>query len=123
MTEQKNKNVKKVEYGYEVVWANTEEYTAKILVFEKENASTELHFHKNKNKNWFVNAGNFKVTWVDTKDGKSYAKELPEGSTFYVPALMPVVLESLQANSAMAEVSSSEKEEDFFRLNNAKDKK
>lgn len=110
-------SVVQTEWGYEIVWANTESYCGKILVFEKSGKRMPLHFHKSKSKSWFVNAGKFKVQWVDTSDGKIYAKELPEGSVFHVPALMPAMLESLMDNSAMAEVSSSITEEDLFRLN------
>jgi uncharacterized RmlC-like cupin family protein len=110
-------NVVKTEYGYEVTWASTDSYTGKILVFESIGAALPLHFHKNKNKSWFVNAGKFRVQWVDTLDGKYYAKERPEGSTFHVPALMPVSLESLAANSAMAEVSDQHLDSDVYRLN------
>lgn len=112
-------NVEQTEWGTEVTWAHKENYCGKILVFKKSNSRTSLHFHKNIDKSWFVNAGSFRVTWVDTQDGRSYAKELPEGSTFDVPALMPVMLESLQENSVMAEVSNGPTTQDFYRLNNA----
>src|SRR6056297_954847 len=112
-----NNNVIKTDYGYEIVWADTEWYCSKILVFEKANQKTSLHFHKKQDKSWFVNAGKFRVQWVDTTDGKSYATELPEGGTFHVPALMPVTLESLVDNSAMAETSNSNDTDDFYRLN------
>lgn len=105
------------DWGYEVIWAKKEGYCGKILVFEKSNKKLPLHFHKFKSKSWFVNAGKFKVQWVDTTDGKIYAQELIEGSVFHVPALMPVMLESLTDNSAMAEVGSDNEDTDFYRLN------
>jgi len=110
-------NVIKTDYGYDIVWTDTDVYCSKILVFEKAAQKTTLHFHKEKIKSWFVNAGKFRVQWVDTADGKMYAQELPEGATFHVPVLMPVQLESLSDNSAMAETSNSNKTDDFYRLN------
>ena len=110
-------NVIKTDFGYDIVWADTDAYCSKILVFEKTAQKTALHFHKEKTKTWFVNAGKFRVQWVDTEDGKVYAQELPEGGTFHVPILMPVQLESLADNSAMAETSNSNKVNDFYRLN------
>lgn len=107
----------KTEYGYEIVWANTDTYAGKILVFEKVGAKLPLHFHQQRSKSWFVNAGQFRVQWVNTVDGKCYAKELPEGSTFHVPALLPVSLESLVANSAMAETGNHSADADTYRLN------
>jgi len=46
-----------------------------------------------------------------------YAQELPEGGTFHVPVLMPVQLESLADNSAIAETSNSNDIDDYYRLN------
>jgi hypothetical protein len=108
-------NVLKTDYGYEVVWAQTDEYCGKILVFEKANNKLPLHFHKNKNKSWFVNTGKFKVQWIDTADGKSYVQELTEGNTFHILALTPVMLESLSENGAIAEVSNGALD-DFYKL-------
>lgn len=110
------KNVKQTDYGYEVTWANTTNYCSKILVFEKPNTKLPLHFHKDTTKSWFVNAGKFKVQWVDTKDAQSYARELEEGSVFHVNPLMPVTIESLAENSVLAETSSGSTEEDYYRL-------
>lgn len=109
-------SVIQTEWGYEIVWANTEFYCGKILVFEKANKKMPLHFHKNKSKSWFVNAGKFRVQWIDTSDGKAYAKELQEGSVFHIPALMPISLESLSDNSAMAECSNESNNNDSYKL-------
>lgn len=110
-------NVVKTEYGLEITWAETAEYCGKILVFEHIGSKLPLHFHKERSKSWFVNAGTFRVQWIDTNDGKAYAKELLEGSTFHVPALMPVALECLADNSAMAETSNGNSTTDVYRLN------
>jgi mannose-6-phosphate isomerase-like protein (cupin superfamily) len=110
-------NIKEKEWGYELVWADNEYYCSKILVFEKEGMKTQLHFHKDKHKTWFVNAGKFEVQWVDPKDGKAYSKELPEGSVFDIPPLFPVTLKSLLPNSAMAETSNNNIDDDYYRLN------
>jgi hypothetical protein len=112
-----NDIVIKTDYGYEIVWADTETYCGKILVFEKLNSKMPLHFHQQRSKSWFVNAGKFRVQWVDTQDGKCYTKELPEGSTFHVPALLPTSLESLVPNSAMAETGTNQLANDMYRLN------
>ena len=109
-------NVFKTDYGYEIVWASAESYCGKILVFENAKAKLPLHFHKLRSKSWFVNSGKFLVQWIDTVDGKYYSKELPEGSVFHVPALMPVSLESIVSNSAMAEAGSEEIDNDIFKL-------
>jgi len=108
-------NIKEFNWGREIIWAAKENYCGKILIFEKADSTTALHFHKSKDKSWFVNAGKFLVTWIDTKDGQAYSKELPEGSVFDIPALTPVKLKALQDNSAMAECSNSV-EDDFYKI-------
>ena len=110
-------NIKETEYGYEIVWTDNEYYCSKILVFEKADHQTRLHFHKDRHKSWFVNAGKFEVQWVDPKDGKAYSQELPEGAVFEVAPLLPVSLKSLAPNSAMAETSNNNNTEDYYRLN------
>lgn len=109
-----SENIKNHTWGKEVIWTSNENYCGKILIFEKENLNTPLHFHKKTNKSWFVNAGKFLVTWIDTTDGKAYSKELPEGSVFEVPALLPVKLQSLESNSAIAECSSNNQDDMCF---------
>jgi hypothetical protein len=110
-------NIKQTDYGYDIVWTDNEHYCSKILVFEKADKQTRLHFHKSRQKSWFVNAGKFEVQWVDPKDGKAYSKQLPEGSVFEVPTLLPVTLKSLADNSAMAETSNNNNADDYYRLN------
>lgn len=109
-------NIIKTDYGYDIVWANNDLYCSKILVFEKQGSKTPLHFHKSKTKTWFVNSGKFKVQWVDTSNGKSFAQELDEGSVFHVEPLKPVMLQSLINNSIMAETSSNNDLTDFYKL-------
>lgn len=108
-------NIKTTLYGYEITWADKETYCAKILIFEKAYAKFPLHFYKNKNRSWFVNAGKFNIRWIDTNEGKVYEQELLEGSVFDIPPLMPVLLESLTDNSSIAE-SSDGKENDIYKL-------
>jgi len=110
-------NIKETDYGYEIVWTDNEYYCSKILVFEKAEQKTRLHFHKDRHKSWFVNAGKFEVQWVDPKDGKAYSQELPEGAVFEVASLLPVSLKSLAPNSAMAETSNNNNVDDYYRLN------
>jgi hypothetical protein len=109
-------NVVKTTYGCEIAWAVSKTYSGKILVFENVNSVLPFHFHKQRNKSWFINSGKFKIQWIDTADGKRYAQELTEGGVFHVPALMPVMIESQAPGGAIAEVGDAELENDFFRL-------
>ena len=56
-------------WGFELVFANNDKYCGKLLVFERAGAKTSLVFHKEKAKSWFVNAGKFKVKFIDVATG------------------------------------------------------
>jgi mannose-6-phosphate isomerase len=103
-------------WGYEIVWANTNKYCGKILVFERPGAKTSLVIHKEKNKSWFVNAGKFKISFVDVATGEPRYSELEEGQTVDFAELVPHQLEALVPNSIIFEVGTSDYIEDRFRL-------
>lgn len=103
-------------WGYEIVWANNEKYCGKLLVFEKSGSKTSLVFHKEKMKSWFVNAGKFKITFVDTQTGQIKQAILEEGKTVDLGELGPHQLEALSPDSMIFEVGTPDYIEDRFRL-------
>jgi mannose-6-phosphate isomerase-like protein (cupin superfamily) len=44
-------------WGYELIWATTDKYCGKLMVFEKAGKKFSMHFHKEKDESWFVNSG------------------------------------------------------------------
>ncbi|MGY8864105.1 MAG: hypothetical protein ACKVJK_00615 [Methylophagaceae bacterium] len=111
-----NDNVTKTEFGYEVLWANTEHYSSRILVFDHIGSKTNMSFTKETTKSWFVNAGELRIRWIDTNTGKLYENTLREGSVFHVTPLMPVSLECLYAGSAIAETATKHIPEDVYHI-------
>ena len=103
-------------WGYEIVWANNDKYCGKLLVFERAGAKTSLVFHKEKTKTWFVNAGKFKVKFIDVTTGEIKEAVLEEGKTAEFGQLGPHQIESLVANSVILEVGTTDYIEDRFRL-------
>ena len=103
-------------WGFEIVWANNDKYSGKLLVFERAGAKTSLVFHKDRQKSWFVNAGKFKVRYVDVSTGEMREAILDEGKTADFAALGPHQVEALVANSIIFEVGTSDYVEDRFRL-------
>lgn len=101
-----NDSIKKHLWGIEIIWADKDEYKGKILVFEKENYSTEMHMHKESSKSWFINSGSATVRWIDTSTGQTYEKSLKEGDTFDVAACTPVMLQANTQGTSVAEVSN-----------------
>ena len=109
-------NIQTTEFGKEIIWADTDAYCSKILIFEKEGNSTPLHFHKSIKKTWFVNSGKFQVQWVNTQEAKSYGQELVEGAVYHVNELVPVKLIALEDNSVIAETSNKRDDKDYYKL-------
>jgi hypothetical protein len=103
-------------WGFELVFANTEKYSGKLLVFERAGAKTSLVFHKEKSKSWFVNAGRFKLSYIDVSTGELREAILEEGKTVDFGPLGPHQLEALVADSIIFEVGTSDHVEDRFRL-------
>ena len=103
-------------WGFEIIFANCDKYCGKLLVFERVGAKTSLVFHKEKSKSWFVNAGRFKLTFIDVATGEAKEAILEEGKTADFGALGPHQIEALVANSVIFEVGTSDYVEDRFRL-------
>jgi hypothetical protein len=103
-------------WGFEIVFASNDKYCGKLLVFEKIGAKTSLVFHKEKTKSWFVNAGKFKVTYIDVSSGEIKQSELSEGQTAEFAQLGPHQIEALMPNSVIFEVGTADYVEDRFRL-------
>lgn len=116
MTIHRHQGYVKKGWGYEVIWATNDLYCGKILVFEKVGSKFSMHFHKEKDETWFVNAGKFLLRWIDTETATLQQKVLVEGETWHNPPLMPHQLEAMLPNSMIYEVSTPDSVEDNFRI-------
>jgi D-lyxose ketol-isomerase len=116
MKEKKISGFLKQDWGYEIIWTNTENYCGKIMTFEKPGAKFPMHFHKSKDKSWFINYGRFILRYIDTKTGEMHQKILCEGETWNIIPLQPHQLEAVVANSMVLEVSTSNLKEDNYQL-------
>jgi mannose-6-phosphate isomerase-like protein (cupin superfamily) len=103
-------------WGYEIVWANNDRYSGKLLVFEHVGAKTSLVLHKERRKTWFVNAGKFRVSFIDVQTGEMKTAELSEGQTVELAELGPHQLEALMPASIIFEVGTPDYIEDRIRL-------
>jgi streptogramin lyase len=103
-------------WGFEIVWANNDKYCGKLLVFERAGSKTSLVFHKEKSKSWFVNAGKFRITFIDVATGEIKQAELEQGKTVDFGQLGPHQVEALVDSSIIFEVGTTDYIEDRFRL-------
>ena len=103
-------------WGFEIVFANNDKYSGKLLVFDRVGAKTSLVFHQEKSKSWFINSGKFKITFIDVTTGEIKQSELSEGQTAEFGKLGPHQVEALEPNSIIFEVGTADYVEDRFRL-------
>ncbi len=103
-------------WGYELIWATTDKYCGKIMCFTKVGAKFSMHFHREKDETWFVNAGQFLVRWIDTKTAQLHEKILKEGDIWHNPPLQPHQLQALVPDSMIFEVSTADSVEDNYRI-------
>jgi hypothetical protein len=80
-----NDNVTKTEFGYEVLWANTEHYCSKILVFEHIGSKTNMSFTKDTTKSWFVNSG-LECLYAGSAIAETATKYNPQDVYHVIPA-------------------------------------
>lgn len=103
-------------WGFEIIWASTDDYCGKLLCFDKAGAKMSMHFHKEKDESWFVNAGKFKLRVMNTDTAEIHEQELNEGDTWRNPPMVPHQLEALVAGSVIFEVSTSDSVQDNYRI-------
>lgn len=103
-------------WGYEIIWATNDNYAGKILVFNRIGAKMSMHYHKEKDETWFINAGSFKLIICDTKTATYSEKILKEGDVWHNPPMLPHQLIALEPNSILFEVSTPDSVEDNYRI-------
>lgn len=111
-----SEGVHQTAYGYDLVWASTEKYTAKIKVFNRIGASTDLYFQTVREKTWFVNSGTFRIRWIDTKTAQIFEQEFTEGQAYTVPVNQPTQLVATSENASVTECGEADNESDVYRV-------
>lgn len=115
MTDKRHGIVEK-SWGNELIWANTDTYCAKILVFGVAGSKTSMHFHTEIDKSLFVNSGSFLVKWIDTSKGILLEQKFSEGETWFNPRLQPHQIEAVTDAASLTEVSNGDNIDDCFRI-------
>jgi len=103
-------------WGHELVFANTETYCGKFLVFYKAGNKFSMHFHKVKQETWYVQKGSFYLVLIDTQNGSQHVKALYPGDTHTNFTLEPHQLIAKEDDSVIIEVSTADRVEDNYRV-------
>lgn len=101
-------------WGYEDIWASSENYCGKKLVFDA-GSQCSMHFHAVKDETWLVESGLFRVEWIETKSGEIRGQQLGPGDTWHNPPLLPHRLICLKKGT-VAEVSTYDDPNDNYRV-------
>jgi mannose-6-phosphate isomerase-like protein (cupin superfamily) len=103
-------------WGYELIFASTDKYCGKLMCFTRPGAKFSMHFHREKDETWFINAGQFMLRYIDTNTAELKELLLKEGDVWHNPPLQPHQVEALQPNSLIFEVSTADSVEDNYRI-------
>ena len=108
--------MRKVEkgWGYEVVFADTDKYCGKLLMF-KQGGQFSMHFHDVKDETWLVMEGEFTLEYIDTTDASVHTKVLTEGDTWRNYPLEPHRLTCIK-EGVIVEVSTADSVDDNYRV-------
>ena len=103
-------------WGREVIFADTDLYCGKLMIFDKIGNKFSMHFHSDKDESWYVQKGSFKLRCIDTKDAAITETILETGSIWRNLPLYPHQVEALEDDSIIVEVSTRDSVEDNYRV-------
>jgi mannose-6-phosphate isomerase len=103
-------------WGYELIWALTDRYCAKVLVVNA-GESLSLQFHRQKDESWLVQSGRAKLELGDAGESMLHEEIVGAGSAFhYIPGTVHRV--TAIEDTTILEVSTPHLE-DVVRLEDA----
>lgn len=103
-------------WGTEVVWASSDTYCSKLLMFKDRGSKTPVQFHKKRQKSWFVNEGTFLIRWVETDTGVAKETVIKQGEVVEVLPWRPYQIEALLPNGIIFESGTAEEDGDLCLL-------
>jgi len=101
-------------WGEEIIIHNSEKYCGKILRFNR-GAKFSMHFHKLKTETWYVTAGAFRLTWIDTRNAERHEDMIGVGNIIHIDPATPHQLEAILAGEIF-EVSTQHFDDDSYRI-------
>ena len=101
-------------WGHEFIWATNDKYCGKFLQFNK-GAKFSMHFHKDKDKTWYVMNGVFDILVINTADASVKRKRLESGEIHRNEPLVPHQVICIEEGTLL-EVSTADSVEDNYRV-------
>ena len=104
------------DWGMELLWANTEQYSGKLIIFSEVGKKMPMSLHKEKTKTWFINGGKLRISYVDSQTKEVKTADLGEGGTCHFAKLSAHEVEVLEP-SVVFEVATTDDDSDSFGVN------
>ena len=101
-------------WGHEEVFASTDKYCGKLLVF-KTGGQSSMHFHLYKDETWRCLTGRFTVQMLDTDDAKMKTFNFIPGGRLHVASMVPHRIICHESGTIL-EVSTPDSAEDNYRI-------
>lgn len=101
-------------WGEEVILHNDSDYCGKLLRFNK-GARFSMHFHMMKVETFYVNIGEFELTYIDTKTATAHIIKIKEGDIIEIGQGDPHQLYSLTGGEIF-EMSTQHFDDDSYRV-------
>jgi quercetin dioxygenase-like cupin family protein len=101
-------------WGEEVILHNNDGYCGKLLRFRK-GGKFSMHFHSEKTETWYVNSGEFTLTYINTDTADKLDFKLVKGDIVHVERNTPHQLEAL-VEGEIFEVSTPHMDKDSYRI-------
>jgi mannose-6-phosphate isomerase-like protein (cupin superfamily) len=100
-------------WGYELIWARTDDYAGKIL-FVRAGSALSLQFHREKEESWYILAGRVELELGDVGQAILQKEVVATGAAFHFP---PGTVHRVRAleDTTILEVSTSQLD-DIVRL-------
>jgi len=101
-------------WGKELIFADTENYSGKILYLYKDKQFS-LHYHIKREETWYVSKGKLILNWIDSNNGIINSEYLNVGDIIIHKPGEAHQLHALE-DSEIFEVGTKEYSEDTFRI-------
>lgn len=103
-------------WGREVIFADTDDYCGKLMIFDKAGNKGSMHFHLKKDEAWYIAKGSFTVYWIETENATVREHKLVTGDSWRNRPGEPHQLEALEDDSIVYEVSTKDDPRDSLRV-------
>jgi mannose-6-phosphate isomerase len=102
-------------WGRESIFANTDKYCGKLLIFTQAGYEGSAHYHIEKLEHFYVLSGKFKIKCIDPCNASEFELDLSEGDVVEIPRGQPHKIVCVEAG-IIIEASTHDDPNDSYRI-------